>query len=456
MTRLRPEVFLAATLGLLGLLVAVLIGRTDIGHHVLWLYCLALPVFALAGWLLARCRLPRQQAVLLILGAGALLQLLAVTHPPSTSDDDYRYVWDAKVQLAGIDPYRFAPDAPQLKALREEFLFPHDHCRHPISGGCTAINRPTVPTIYPPVAEGAFVLIRVASFGGHGRHLPVQLAGAFGVMAIAWLLARRAIMRQRPLWTVALWAWCPLPILEYSNAGHIDWLAVLLVVLGLSCAAVRRSGLGGLLVGAAIATKLYPAVVLPAMLRRRPGVVLGAAFGLVAVSYLPHVLAVGTAVVGYLPGYLREERYASGERLLLLGSVLPHPVDTVVGALLLGVVALLMWRRANPDAPEDSAVVLVGVALLVSTPVYGWYAGLLLALIVMSGALEWLPTALAPTLVYLVRMDFGPSPGLSRGIYAVAAALTLLGFLERRHRSGRTRELSSAPSGRWRPSPRQS
>ncbi|MEP7020120.1 MAG: glycosyltransferase family 87 protein [Pseudonocardiales bacterium] len=437
MTGLRPRAALAVMLAAQGLLIAVLIHRTDVRHHVLWLYCLTVPLFAASTWLLARCRLPRRQALLVILGASALFHLLAVTHAPLTSDDDFRYVWDAKVQLAGIDPYRYAPDAPELVRLRDDFLFAPSRCRHPIADGCTEINRPGVHTIYPPVAEGAFVLIRVASFGGHGQHLPIQLGGAAGVIAIGWLLARRAHARNRPLWTVAIWAWCPLPIVEYSNGGHIDWLAVLLVVLGLSLAAGRRSGLAGLLIGAAIATKLYPAVVLPALLRRRPGVVLGAALALVAVSYLPHVMAVGTAVIGYLPGYLREEQYTSGERLLLLGSGLPHPVDTVVGLLLLALVAWFVWRRADPDAPEDTAVVLMGVALLIGTPAYGWYAGLLLALVVMSGAFEWLPVALAPTLVYLVRMDFGPSPDIGRAIYAVAAALTLISFLVRTRLPGR-------------------
>ena len=39
----------------------------------------------------------------------------------------------------------------------------------------------------------------------------------------------------------------------------------------------------------------------------------------VAVGYLPHVLGVGTKVLGYLPGYLREEDYDAGGRYLLAG-----------------------------------------------------------------------------------------------------------------------------------------
>ena len=54
-------------------------------------------------------------------------------------DDVYRYVWDGKVQRAGVNPYRFAPDAPQLSALRDT-----DWAR---------INNRSLPTIYPPLAE---------------------------------------------------------------------------------------------------------------------------------------------------------------------------------------------------------------------------------------------------------------------------------------------------------------
>jgi hypothetical protein len=440
MARRKLGFALGATLAVQAVLVGALVNRSDVAASALWLYCLALPVSALACWLLARCRLPHRQAVLVILAVSAVFQLLALTHSPTTSDDDYRYIWDAKVQLAGIDPYRDAPDAPQLTHLRDTFLFPtapETSCPHPITGGCSAINRPGVHTIYPPVAEAAFVIMRVVSFGDHGQHLPVQIFGALGVLAIAWLLARRVGARGRPLWTVTLWAWSPLPIIEYSNAGHIDWLGILFVLLGLGAATARRSGLAGVLLGAAIATKLYPAIVLPALLRRRPGVVLGSALGLVALSYLPHVLAVGKAVIGYLPGYLQEEKYTSGGRLLLLGFVLPSPYDTAVGVLLLAVIAVAVYRHADPEHPERGAVVMMGAALLIATPAYGWYAGLLLALVVLSGALEWLPVALAPTLVYLIRLDFGGATAQCRIVYAAAALSTAVIVMVRRRRRQR-------------------
>lgn len=401
-------------------------------HHNLRLEIINWTLFGLALGILAVLGPTTRRAGALIIGVGIAFQIIAVLTPPTSSDDDFRYLWDAKVQLSGVDPYRYPPAAPELDHLRTPFyLYPsYSGCPWPIPQGCSPINRPTVRTIYPPVAEAAFTAIRLVSFGGHGNHLPLQLAGALGSIVVAWLLYRRRIRQERPLWTVAVWAWCPVTVIEYGNNAHIDWLAVLLAVLALTA---RNAVAAGGLAGAAVATKLYPALILPSLLKRRPLVLLGSAFALVAISYVPHVFAVGAKVIGYLPGYLREEHYASGQRFLLL------PIGraaTVFAVLVLIGVAAWVVRRSDPDRPEDTAVVMVGAAIVVTTPSYGWYAGLLLALIALSGRLAGLPIALAPGLWYLLRNDVDAPTWIGRGVFAAALALTLVGSVGRAGREG--------------------
>ena len=379
-------------------------------------------------WLVAVAALERWQprrVAAVVLGVGALLSLVALLHAPATSDDDFRYLWDGKVQLAGTDPYRYPPSSPALAHLRGPFLFgPPGHDPHGFPGGSTMINRPTVRTIYPPVAQAAFTVLRLLSFGGRGGHLPLQLAGTLGLLAVGWLLLRSGV---RP-WLAAVWTWCPVTIVEYANNAHIDWLGVLLVVAAFVLARRRfRTGVIGVLVGAAIAVKLYPALVLPALMRRR-WLVAPVAVVTVAVSYVPHVLAVGGDVIGYLPGYLQEEQYGSGGRLLLLGQVLPHPADTAVGLLVVAAVSVWAWRRGDRERPERAAVVVVGVTFCVFTPSYGWYAGLLLALVALTGAVEWIPVVLAATGTYLLHADqFDPL------IYAGAVVLAIGIARIRRH-----------------------
>jgi hypothetical protein len=317
------------------------------GH--LWLETTATAAFLVGLIALRWVAIGPVHLAAVIVAGGALLQIVALTHSPQTSDDDYRYVWDGKVQLSGTDPYRYAPASPALSSLRAAPLFGADGpCTYQIPATCTAINRPTVHTIYPPVAEAAFSVVRLLSSGGHGAQFPFQLAAALGSCMIGVLLARRALGRGDPVWTVAIWSWCPVVVYEFANNAHIDWLAVLFVVLGLNAYAAGRLKRTGVLIGAAIATKLYPGLLLASLLRRRPWLMLATSLGFVALTYVPHVATVGSSVIGYLPGYLHEEGYSTGDHLLLLGAVFPHPLDTVVGVVILATAGLWAWRRTDP------------------------------------------------------------------------------------------------------------
>lgn len=439
---------LALALGAEAAAFAILLHRIDLLHHSLLLLTITTPLFCAAVWLLASLRLRARTALWVVLGVGAVFQLVALTQQPLTSDDDYRYILDGRVQLAGIDPYRYAPQAPQLAFLHDRLLFGEPaHCGHLIPSGCTAINRPGVHTVYPPVAQLLFVAVRLASFGGHGGRLPFQIAAALGAMAVGAVLAHRALTKGQPTWPVALWAWCPVTISEFGNNAHIDWLAVLLTVLALGAAASGRPAVAGALIGAAIITKLYPAFVLVSMLRRSPRVVLVAAGALIVAAYIPHVLAVGTKVIGFLPGYLHQEGYSSGSRLKLLG-LLPPGVGLLVAALVATSVAYWALRRSDPDAPERTAVVVVGSAFLVATPNYGWYAALLIALVVISECWEWMPVALAPSFTYLYRGEW-PHTGIpSWIIYLIAALFTAVAHSLRRHAQVRSATVASAMSSR--------
>lgn len=402
--------------------------RLNFPHRTLWLEALTLPLYLGAVGLLARSRLPAAAASLLVITVGAVLQLCAITGKPISSDDDFRYLWDAKVQLAGTDPYRFPPAAPQLAHLRDAYLFPNlVPCRfNPLpDGGCTVINRPEGRTIYPPVAQLAFAGLRLLSFGGHGQHMPLELGAAAGAVAVAVLLARRGA----PPWQVAVWAWCPVTVVELGNNAHIDWLATLLAVLALHASADRHEARAGVLLGAAVAVKLYPALLAMAMLRRRPVLLLSCAAGIIALAYLPHVLAVGTGVLGYLPSYLRDEQYLNGARFLLFYGLWTPGLSQVVVVAVLALTALYVLRRSDPDHPAHGGLIMVGAAIALATPGQGWYAVLLVALIAMTGRLAMLPLALVPTLVYLSDGDFGVHLGRDALYYRVAAALTVAALL---------------------------
>lgn len=432
----RSWVALGGLLVLSGVLFAVFAaGRpNDARWLLLGLLGAAWLVFPAAVWLVLRT--PAERAVPLILAGAVLLQLVAIGFPPRSTDDLFRYAWDGRVQASGTDPYRYAPVDPALSELRDDWLFPPDCIRVPI---CTIMNHPQSPTIYPPVAEAFFLGVHLVSPPG-SRWKPWQVAAALlALLTTAALIGTLRAAGRDPRWAV-LWAWCPLVVVEAGNSAHVDVLGALLVVLGLRYAAARRPLVAGGLLGAAVAVKLYPALVLPAVLRRR-GILIGVTAAVTfAVSYVPHVLAVGGKVLGYLPGYLSEEGYDGRGRFPVLRLLLPDavPVQVTAGlaALLLAVVAALVAWRTDPDRPWDGAVVLTGVAVLLAGANYPWYALLLVALIALSGRWEWMPAAAAAYLPYFVGaldLDMEPTKKLS---YGTATALVLL-LLAARHRPRR-------------------
>ncbi|MEU6094352.1 glycosyltransferase 87 family protein [Streptomyces sp. NPDC047079] len=437
------------TAALLAALVAVVAVTVRVGGDLgrpaalLYGYAAAWVLFAAAAW--AVRKVPVRAAVTLIVAEGVALCAAALSAPPRTSDDMYRYAWDGRVQAAGISPYAYPPDSARLSRLRDPWLFPErTACQgwdlRSVEGVCTRINRPSVHTIYPPLAEGWFLLLHAVSPAG-GRHKPLQLAGA--VLAVATTVVLLLVQRRErgdPR-RVALWAWCPAVPFAAVNDAHVDTLGVLLTVAALGTAGVRR----GTLMGAAIAVKLLPALALPGALsgvmgpglsprdrlRRVAWVLLP--IGLVVVlAYLPYVLASGSTVLGYLPGYLREEGYegAAVGRFALLQRFLPDVWAAPAAAILIALSAVYVLRRGDPERPWLGSLLVTGTALLLTSPAYYWYALLVVALVALGGRWEWLAVPAAGTVLYIGdALHWG---GLAQAAaYGLAAAVVCAGALLR-------------------------
>ncbi|MFE8993619.1 glycosyltransferase 87 family protein [Streptomyces collinus] len=439
----RARIRVTLTALLLAALTAVVVTTLQQGNdrsapgRLLGGYAVAWSLFAAAVWTVRK--VPARAATVLVLAGSAAVAMAGLTAQPRTSNDMYRYAWDGRVQAAGISPYAHPPAAPELERLRDNWLFPpQEDCKgwgltHTAGGLCVRINRPAVPTIYPPVAEGWYLAVHTLS-PPDSRHKPLQIGGAalaFGTtLALLRVLRRRGDPQRAPA-RAALWAWCPAVTLEAVNNAHIDTLGVLFVVLalGTATAGARR----GALLGAAIAVKLLPVLALPGALsgQRGPARVLrvvAAAVTAVALAYLPYVIASGAGVLGYLPGYLHEEGYEPGHvrRFALLRLLLPDAAAGVTATVLLALVGLYVWWRGDPARPWRGALLLTGTALLLFSPSYPWYSLLVVALVAMDGRWEWLAVTLAGTTLYLADRLLPGFP-LQAWAYGTAAIVITTG-----------------------------
>ena len=350
--------------------------------------------------------------------------------PPNTSTDSARYAWDGIVQNAGISPYAFVPADDSLDGLRPTWLFPAPAAGEDApacvgerietvkrdSAGvlCSALNRTTVPTIYPPAAEIYFAAVR-AMVGAEAGYWPLQLTGlllSVGITGMLLVGMRRRGIDQR---YAALWAWCPLVATEGITNSHVDLLGAAFVLAAAFWVSSGKYVRGGILLGVAIGVKLIPAIAAPAMLKRQGWKVVLAAGMSFALLYVPYVLTTGIGVLGYLPGYLTEEGYEDGSRFALVSLVAPGSSAIIVAAILLaGLAALTIWKT-DPDRPWLGQLLMIGGTLLILSPRYPWYALVLLPFVALSGRWEWLAIPLALTLRLLV-----PSLTVTRVSLAVA------------------------------------
>ena len=352
-------------------------------------------LFAVASGLILWRPPPGRVALALILLAGLAMRAIMVVTPPLMSTDLYRYVWDGRVQAAGINPYRYLPADPALTALRDAGTGP--------AAIYPNINRAnTAPTIYPPVAQAIFALTALVAPGVWGMKA-LMLAFDLLAMVLTLLILRAAAL---PLSRVLLYAWNPLVVYEFAGGAHIDALAVGFSALALLAAIRARPGWAGAALAAAVLCKLLPAVLAPALWRPRSWRMPVVAAAVVAAGYAAYA-SVGWRVLGYLPGYAQEEGVA-GTGVVLL-RLLPAPVPGWAtpayagGALLLlgGLAIRSLWHPATPRAIAADALWLTTALMVALSPHYPWYLSSLAVPATVAPRLTAFWLMLASPLLYL-------------------------------------------------------
>jgi alpha-1,6-mannosyltransferase len=361
----------------------------------------------------------------IILGVAAVAAFMRVAimfAPPYLSSDIYRYVWDGRVEGAGFNPYAYPPSDPRLDRLRDSDIFPQ-------------IGSPYAPTIYPPVAEAIFLAVTRVSESVMAVKAAMVAFEVIAFVLLVRLLAAEGLATAR----VIVYAWHPLPLWEFAGSGHIDAALIALCVAALWAARRGRDGVTGLFLAGATLTKLYPAILLPALYRRwgwKMPTIFAAA---IVVAYLPFV-AVGSRVLGFLPGYAAQEGFdANGGGFYLLGllrhfpplAALSVPAYAIGGLTTLAALgASFVFARDTVGRTFAAAAVLATAFIVVVSPHYPWYFAWLIvfACFIRSFALLWLTNACL--LLYLIEgyvfVQSEQRFAIESVIYGPFAALTLV------------------------------
>ncbi len=355
-----------------------------------------------------------------ILLAAAAMRMLLLAVPATLSQDTLRYRWDGRVVAAGFNPYRLAPDAPELAALRDDLW--------------EAMPHREVATVYPPLALACFAL---------AAKLPASLLvlkilfSAADLLICALLLAlaqRLELPTARVLW----YAWNPLVLIETAGMGHLDALAVAGCVAAVYFLVRARCASAGLAASLGILAKLGPLVALPLWFRhsQRRWRFLALPLCLIAVAAIPITsggLPPGLVTYGVsweFNGPLYEPLWRLIEQSGLdtwLAQVLdrlkernenhdfwnlfyPYLYPRLLAKLALAVgmltVVAVSWRtrrrlRATVSTVVAATGVLFGGLFILSATVYPWYLLWVLPWAALARQRAWLALSALLLLSYL-------------------------------------------------------
>lgn len=229
----------------------------DIHHYYVYVYWLGALSLGYALWLWRSWDDAPFASVLRRhwrLGA-ALSFALTVASPVLYETDPIRYYWDGLSVVRGESPYVIAPK---------------DHPAFAGTPWAQTLNHPSLPTIYPPGAQGLFALSTLINPFFAGR---LESSGAWQTVSLwqaslGWKLvmglfaAAAVILWRKERWDLLLFH--PLFLTRFALNVHID--GVMMVLLMAATLALKRAGSSwwpGVLLGLSVACKWITALLLP-------------------------------------------------------------------------------------------------------------------------------------------------------------------------------------------------
>jgi hypothetical protein len=311
---------------------------------------------------------------------------IAVRIPPAVApvgpdNDMVRYLWDARVQRFGFNPYTVFPSDPGVAHTHtdETRLMPSRNARTP----------------YPPAAQLFFRLVSAIHESARAMKLALVACDLL-TMLVLW---RWLAVTGRNEWLTLAYAWNPLVVLEVAHSGHIDALGALWITASAYWLARQRTLLASIAFVLAIASKLLPVVLAPLYWRRvrARDVLLAGVF--MAGLYLPYIDA-GTLTLGAVPNVVAFIRFNGPVFRGVATAFSPE----MAAALAIGLGWLAaVWARWRLAADDPAAWAWpMAIALICAPVIYPWYLLYFTPFLFSAGTIPLIAWTISSLPVYLV------------------------------------------------------
>ncbi len=337
----------------------------------------------------------RTSLLLSILAFGFLFRLICFFMPALLSDDIFYYIWHGRVSAAGLNPYLFTPASPELAFLRDFQIW-------------QPLPFKEIPPAYPPLVMSTFWL---SYWIGGSSLLGFKLLLWIPEILMCFYGIKLLQLHQKSTAWILIYAWCPLPILEYMGMGHSDVWGIAFLCAFLFYFLREKIPQAFIFLALATLVKWIPLLFIPLLWRYMNGgkrAIAFLAFSLTLIlMYLPF-LSAGKNVFGLLPTYLKSWEFnASIYRFIRLGFERADYSHIIVSGFI-ALWALLVAIRKPPLLKGLLAITLF--FFLFFHTVYPWYLGWLLPFLLIEklwAGYAWLYTCFLSYFILMIYRTQG-------------------------------------------------
>ena len=319
------------------------------------------------------------------------LRLVFIAAIPNLSQDFYRFIWDGRLILSGLNPYLTTPDNLMIS---QPNLFPQMKTLFEGMGALSAEHYSN----YPPLHQLPFILAAIISkhsILGSVVILRLLLIGAdIGILFFGKKLLRKLQLPTRNIYWFIL---NPLVIVELTGNLHFEGLMLFFFVMALYYVHTQKWHLAALTMALSIAVKLVPILSLPLFLNKlgwkksiRFYLTVGIVFMLLFAPFLKdNFFENYSATIGLW--FSKFEFNASFYYLLnwgvetILNFELIHSMGVIVVSFIgLQIIYQLLQNKTKTTALITTVLWVFTGYYLISTTVHPWYIISLLLLSIFT------------------------------------------------------------------------
>ena len=188
-----------------------------------------------------------------------LLFLLAI---PNLSQDFYRFVWDGRLILEGLNPYLHTPNELMESSIG---LFPQMNTLYEGMGALSAKHYSN----YPPVHQMPFIIAAFISkhsiLGSIVVLRLILISADLGILVFGKKLLKKL---NKPTRTMYWFILNPLVIIELTGNLHFEGLMLCLFIMSLYFIHSKKWHIAAVVMALSIAVKLVPVLSLPLFLNK--------------------------------------------------------------------------------------------------------------------------------------------------------------------------------------------